>query len=344
MAHKKGFLASLAQMQHEAEKRRLEQLRAQSQVTKAAYSAQVAYQQAQQQAQAMQMRALAAEEKERKRLYEEAQSARVEWQNAELQQKLAQLQSLLSDTLNVDDYYDLNKLKEQPVIPQFQPGQLGIPLQPPVWQRYQPTEPTAMQKLVPGAKQKYEQELGFAQQRFQSDIQAYNYAESQRKLQLENLFAQYQRYVTDLNQKAQTKNAEIDQFQADLRAGLPEAVIDYFTLVLEASVYPPEFPKKAKIAYLSDSKQLIVEYQLPEFEVVPTIDCYKYVKSRNAIVETPRKDAERRASYSSVVAQITLRTIHELYEADRLNHLEIITFNGMVASLDLSKGKKARFV
>jgi restriction system protein len=342
MSRKKGFIATLAQMQYEADKHRLQQLKAQSQAFKAAQQAQMTYQRAQAQAQEMQRRSLAAEQKERERLYYESQAARANWQNAELEQKLAQFQTLLQDTLAVDDYYDLNQLKEQPNLPQFQPGQLGMPLTPPQWQMYQPPEPTAMQKLVPGTKQKYEQEMAFAHQRFQADLASYNLAEAQRKTQLNSMYAQYQRYVADLTQKAQAKNAEIDQFQAELVAGMPQAMIDYCTLVLQASVYPEEFNKQAKLAYLPEARHLVVEYELPGFDIIPTGESYKYIKARDSIVETPRKETERRTLYSSVVSQVTLRTIHELFEADRLNHLDVITFNGVVETLDRSTGNHIR--
>jgi len=339
MAHKKGFLTSLTQMQHEAEQRRLAQLRAQSQAAKAAYNAQAAYQQAQKKVQDMQQRALAAEHKERERLHQEAQLSKVSWQNAELVQKIAQLQSLFKDTLAIEDYYDLNQLKEQPVIPQFQPGQLGIPLRPPLWKMYQPPEPTAIQKLLPGTKHKNEQELTAAQQRFQTAMQAFNQAEAQRKVQLDRTYSQYLHFVSDLKEKARSKNAQIDQFQADLKAGVSESIVDYCTLVLEATVYPAEFPKKAKIAYLSASKQLVVEYKLPTYESIPTVESYKYVKMRDAIVENLRKEVERKMLYTSVVAQVTLRTLYELYKADQLNHLEVITLSAVVEALEPSTGR-----
>ncbi|HLG77641.1 MAG TPA: hypothetical protein VKX46_14580 [Ktedonobacteraceae bacterium] len=52
----------------------------------------------------------------------------------------------------------------------------------------------------------------------------------------------------------------VTAFQRDLEASVPQAVIDYFTLVLASSIYPEGFPQKFKLVYVPESKQLVLEY------------------------------------------------------------------------------------
>ena len=152
----------------------------------------------------------------------------------------------------------------------------------------------------------------------------------------------FDRQVAEVHQKIAAQHAEIDNFQRELIAGSPSAVVNYFTMVVEASDYPDGFPQHAKIAYVPESKQLVIEYDLPSFDVIPEVGLHKYIKARDEVTETTRPLAQRKALYSSVVAQITLRTLYELFKADRMKHLDIIVFNGYVSSIDRGTGRPVR--
>jgi restriction system protein len=111
-------------------------------------------------------------------------------------------------------------------------------------------------------------------------------------------------------------HSKVDEFASDYQSARPAAIIDYCRLVLEQSNYPAAFPKAAKVAYAPESKQLVVEYDCPTIDVVPEIAAYKYTKSKDEVTTTPRPTSQRRALYASVIAQLTLRTLHELFAAD----------------------------
>jgi restriction system protein len=93
------------------------------------------------------------------------------------------------------------------------------------------------------------------------------------------------------------------------------------------------------MAFVPESKQLVVEYELPPIAVVPATKGYKYVKARDAIDVTPRPATQVKGAYSSLVAQAALRSLHELFQADRTEKLETIVFNGFVNSIDPATGK-----
>lgn len=135
---------------------------------------------------------------------------------------------------------------------------------------------------------------------------------------------------------------QMEQFKHDFSAGKPEAIIDYFALVMDASDYPEDFPQHARLAYVPESKQIVIEYDLPTMEVVPDKKTYKYVKSRDEITHTPLPQTQRKRLYSSTIAQITLRTIREIFVADRCNYVDNVVFNGYVDSIDRSTGQPKR--
>lgn len=263
-------------------------------------------------------RDIKAEEKELKAQYEKARIAEVEGLNKLLQQEVLQLENLLHATLEVDDYFDINSLKITPVFSGATSSN-GKPEKPNP-QAYKPEPLTNVQKLLPGAEKRYKKEWEQARDRYKADLENYK-----RHLQI------------------LTHNKQVDEFNDDFVMGVPEAVVDYFVYVLEASVYPDNFPQHAKLAYEPASKQIVIEYDLPQYEIIPEVEGYKYVKTKDEITVTNRSTANRKALYASVIAQITIRTIHEIFEADRrTKHIESVVFNGYVDAIDRGTGRTVR--
>ena len=60
------------------------------------------------------------------------------------------------------------------------------------------------------------------------------------------------------------------------------------------------------------------------------------------MAEKARSPRERQALYKSVVAQVALRTIHELFEADRGGIVETVVLNGHVETVNSATGKAER--
>jgi len=119
-----------------------------------------------------------------------------------------------------------------------------------------------------------------------------------------------------------------------------EAVIQYCEMVLNNSQYPEIFPKDFDLDYYSDSKLLIVEYVLPTPDDLPTLTEVKYVASKKELKELSLSETQLSKSYDSVIYKVTLRTLHELFEADKAEALESIIFNGWVNTIDKATGKK----
>src|SRR6266700_3570996 len=335
MARRSVFLYAIAQAQRDAERRRVAQMRTQTQVAREAERAQRAYlsmQKAQQRAfldlQKAEQKALAEEQKERDRLYTESRTAQVALQNEQLENDVARLGNLLTESLSIDDFIDFAMLKQVSNIPPFNPGQLAVAEPPPSIHMYLPPDLSGLQKFVPGAKEKHAQEHA-----------AREYARQQN---LAHAWAMYQRQVAEERQKVAAQHAEVDAFQREFFAGSPSAIVEYFTMVLASSSYPDGFPQHAKLAYVPESKQLVVEYDLPTLDIIPVVGSYKYVKARDEGTETARPLPQRKALYSSVIAQVTLRSLKEMFKADRRGYLETIVFNGYVSTIDKGTGRPIR--
>ncbi len=142
-----------------------------------------------------------------------------------------------------------------------------------------------------------------------------------------------------LEKQRETNNA-VDKRKELYNSKAPDAVVDYCELVLSNSEYPDYFPKEFDLDYNTETKILIVEYSLPSVDDIPKVKEAKYVKSRNELVESLLSESVVNKIYDSLIYQIALRTIHELYEADTVTALPSIVFNGWVESIDKATGKK----
>ena len=97
-----------------------------------------------------------------------------------------------------------------------------------------------------------------------------------------------------------------------------------------------------KLAYVPESRQLVCEYELPTKDVVPTVKSYRYVKATDSITETERPGSQVKSLYASVVAQTTLRTVHELFSADGGRHVDTVVVNGIVDTTHRGTGQRIR--
>lgn len=335
MVRMRGLVYAAVRAQREAERKRAAQMRAlataQTQAAKEAEKARKAYESA-----------LHADQKERARLYTESRVAQTNLQNEQLEQEVARLNTLLIDALSIDSFIYLQSLKQPVLLPTFNPGQLAVVEPPPVLQTYIPPEPTGIQKLFPKAKEKYAQEVATAQELYHTHMAAYVAREQVRQRNFTEAKAVFERQCVEVRQRIMAQHAEIDTFQREFDACSPSAVVNYFTMVLSASSYPDGFPQSAKVAYVPESTQLVVEYDLPSFEIVPEAGSYKYVKGKDEIAKGVRPVTQRKNLYASIVAQVTLRTLHELFKADRKGYLGTIVFNGYVESVDKGTGRVVR--
>ncbi len=118
-----------------------------------------------------------------------------------------------------------------------------------------------------------------------------------------------------------------------------DAIVDYCDMVLAKSQYPDSLSPDWNFSYQSDTKIIVVGYLLPSIDDLPRTKTIKYVASRDEFVESIISAAETNKLYDSVIYQITLRTIHELFEADVVNALSSIVFNGWVNFVEKSTGR-----
>lgn len=140
------------------------------------------------------------------------------------------------------------------------------------------------------------------------------------------------------NQKE--NNEAVENLKESYIQGNPDAIVEYCDMVLSNSEYPNFFPQEFELEYNPSNKVLLVEYLLPSISDLPTLKSVKYIQSRNEFKEEHLSDAALNKIYDNLLYQITLRTIHELFEADSIDAVHSIVFNGLVKSIDKTNGNE----
>ena len=280
-------------------------------------------------------------QRDRQRLYVEARTADAAAANADLRARLADLGALLLSTLDVDDHIDLDRFKKPIEVPPFDPGPLGRPLPEPSWDSFQPPSPRGVGKIL-GGDRLAQQQTAAARQAYQEARARWVDAETRRLRQLAAREQAYEEQTRRYRAKVAAYNAEVDRFARAVADADPTSVVEYFAMVLGNSVYPDDFPQHFRLAYLPKQKHLLIEYHLPPVEVIPVVKEYRYDRVRDDLVAVPRDPDEISRRYTEVIAQVALRTVHEIVEADRGGLVRRISYNGIVDTIDRRTGQFVR--
>jgi restriction system protein len=148
----------------------------------------------------------------------------------------------------------------------------------------------------------------------------------------------WQKRKTDFEIKQEKKNKKVDELQAKYMSCDQSAVLEYCELVLNNSHYPDSFPKSFELDYNPENKILIIEYSLPTIEDMPTLNEVKFIK--NELKEYYISDTQIQKIFDATMYKITLRTIHEIFEADKANAIDFVSFNGWVNAINRATGKR----
>ncbi|WP_214105214.1 restriction endonuclease [Acrocarpospora catenulata] len=279
----------------------------------------------------------AANERERKRLYIESRKAEAVECAADVQVIVDELDSLLTAGLQKRDVVTFQSLKRTFQPPPFDPAGLDRPLPGrPQW--VAPPPPNAVGRLFGGAA-RHEREEAAARQAYEQQSSRYEVADAERRRRLAERYHAYQEWISGLAREIEEHNTAVDEFESGARGGDSDAVAKFFTLVLDASSLPEAFPHRTRVVYRPEARELVVEYELPAQEVIPTTRDFRYVQASDEIKTLPRPPKEIKERYARLVAQVALRVLHEVFNAELSHLVETASFNGHVSAKDKATGQ-----
>ena len=349
---KRGFFAEINYQAQQAEKLRRQQGAQAARAHSAAVREYERAQKAAERARAGAARASDAQrkaaEKEAARLHVEARTAEVEVMNKELVASYEEIDGLLAWTLDTDDFVDLESLKVTAEHPPFGPGKVGTPL-PLVPELTYPPQPVYEEPPAPkglagafGGKRKHAEAVAAAQANHLQQIQFWN--ENNTKKHADHLDALTTRekgeadrlvklaeaedaYKTECAQReadAAARNEELTKFINDLAFDVEYAIEDYVGIVLSNSVYPDTFQVEHEHSFDLISRELTLQVNIPEPSTVPSVKEYRYVKAKDEITASQLTAKAQKDQYTAAVHQVAVRTLHEVFEADRAGKIHSV--------------------
>ena len=261
--------------------------------------------------------------------------------------KLEALSGLLAHTLKIDDRVSWEALKDKSP---FTANPTFIRPQP--RQQMEP-EPAYQEPLLSfwdtlfGRKKRKTEE---AQTRHQTSLQTWRAQIKRNDSQFDSQMnewvaakaafeADYARRKRAFLVKQEAKNVRIDALVRGVSIGEVQSVIEFASLVLERSHYGDLFEKSFEIDYVSAERTLLVEYELPSPDQMPTLRTARFVPATGEVRETHISEREQKANFDATCYQICLRTLHELFEADEHNNFDKILFNGSATYVDRTTGR-----
>jgi restriction system protein len=349
----RGFFAELHYQSQQAEKRRRQQMAAAGRAQAAAQREAERARKNAERASTAAARASAAGHAEAQRLFArlhvEARTAEAVAMNADLAQLYDDVDGLLASTLDVDDHIDLESLKIRTVEhPPFTPGELATPV-PPMPQLVYPPEPVYQQPAAPtglssafGGKKRHDELVAQARAAHEANHRAWyehcnrihasylaefkrrKQADQDRLRKLAEAETAYREQWRQREAEAEAHNQRLSQFINDLAFDVESAIRDYVGVVLSNSVYPDAFPVFYDYTFDISTRELALDVTVPEPTSIPAVKEYRYVKAKDEIVSTALPVKERKERYANAVWQVALRSLHEIFEADRAGKIRSV--------------------
>ena len=277
-------------------------------------------------------------QKEAKAAHVKARVAEVEARNAELLAIYDDLDNLLGATLEVDDYVDLETLRRTPANTPFDRTDLEIPTPPPApiippaepelilpkakgifFRKKNHREATAKAKALHAkAQESWSKEMMELEKRRNKATQKYEETEQNR---IDELGQERTRFAKEISEH----NRALDDLIANLSYGTPEAVQEYVSIVVSNSVHPDHFPIESTFTFDPLNSELNMVVSVPPPSAAPSIKAYKYKKVADEIATTKLSQKDMKERYAGAVHQIALRSLHEVFEADRRGLIKTIS-------------------
>jgi|SRR5579863_334081 len=257
-----------------------------------------------------------------------------------IEARVAALATVLHAATSKRFAVDFAKLKVKPKRIPFNANGLDQPEPIPTETDFQPPPLNFLQRLIPAAVQKHDQAVADGEAKYQDAIAAHQRSETERAAQLANLRAKHAERLQAEQRRVDELNAAIDEKAANYRAGELHGVIEYFTTVLEDDLAYEDHEPHVRVAFVPESKQLVVEYQLPTIDVIPNDAGYKYIKKGDEIQAIPRKQPETRKLYRDLLAQLACRALFAITDADVAGVVEVLVLNGFLDTIAPGTGKR----
>jgi restriction system protein len=287
-------------------------------------------------------RAEAQAQREQRARYVEQRQAEADGLTNAVRDRVTEFESVLVRGLDRPATIQFGQLRKPLRTKPFVPGPLAVPEPAPRWEEFAPPALSGFGKVF--GKSGHQRADQQARVRFDEAVVAHRERERNRTAELADAEFRHAEAQEWLRQEIEKANAYVDELKQGFRRHTPQAVEDYFELVVEAAPLPAGLPVDAEIAYQYDARRLLVVRELPNVDVIPEALEYRYVRTRDEIDVRPRSVRDIRQHYTSLIAQIVLLTLRDVFDVqlDGGELVDEVAVNGHVSTRNKATGQPER--
>jgi restriction system protein len=119
-----------------------------------------------------------------------------------------------------------------------------------------------------------------------------------------------------------------------------------FCVALDGAVARSRYPEGVVVGvstrFFPESREVVVDCELPRQDVVPRAVAYRYRVREKDVRAEPRKEGDVRRIYRELVARVALRVVAEVFDAAPAPLVDSVVFNGSVSARDRATGQPVR--
>ncbi len=266
-----------------------------------------------------------------------ARRSEVEARNRLLSDDWTELSSIFEDSLEVETGLDLDNVRNTMMVGTYKPKFLAVSEPRPKWEDYNPPS-NRLADLIPLLRDSRQRLRDAAVEQYRSDLVKWREAEEDRVRQIEESEAMYAEWLTREKGRTTREQLELDRFIGLINGGDSDAILSFFTMVLNSMVWPPDFPSRFELRLDGSSSLLALDYYLPDIHVIPAKEC-NYDKKADAFDHVLPSDEAAGELYEQIMCQSALRLLRELFGADQFEAIQTVALNCRVDTINPATGQ-----
>ncbi|MCO1656232.1 hypothetical protein [Pseudonocardia humida] len=236
-----------------------------------------------------------------------------------VEREVAELDLLLLRGLRRSPVFDWDRYRRHDEPEALDLGPDAVPQPGPVWEAYAPAGSGALDALlttVPGTDRMRRRRTSIARQRFEQARFEHERAEIDRRRRVREREVAHRASVAEHHRAVEKHNRDWRELRAGVLARDPGCVARLLGFVLRELPLPVGFPRAAEVGCSPDAREAAVRVELPTAEVVPAVVGYTASAELDEPAAVPRTAEQVGVLYRSVLTQITLLQLRELFGVD----------------------------
>ena len=199
-------------------------------------------------------------------------------------------------------------------------------------------------KIIPYVKKKQEKEYIEKIKEWEEKCREADEMNAERLKIFNEEVKKWEKRKNNFYDEQEKYNKSVEELNDRYNKNEQEAVEEYFELVLDTIEFPYEsLEGDYDLEYNELNKILVLDYVLPNIDVIPDLKNMTYVKSRDEFNETYITEKQKEKVYNELLYGLVLKIVEVLYSKVENDSVKSIVFNGWIENINKATGNEQSF-